>query len=75
MVRVKVRFRVHLLRLVGFYQAYCTLVVRNCYVTCGVFISFQISRSAGISIATAILLRTSIMPANRPKCSLQYYLR
>jgi len=33
MVRVKVRFRVYLLRLVRFYQAYCTLVVHNHFVT------------------------------------------
>jgi len=39
---VKVRFRVYLLRLVRFYQAYCTLVVHYCYVTSGVCISFQI---------------------------------
>ena len=38
MVKVRVRFRVHLLHLVRFYQAlaYCTLVVHYCYVTGGV---------------------------------------
>ena len=36
MVKVRARFRVNLLPLVHFYQAYCTLVVRNCYVTGGV---------------------------------------
>jgi len=36
MVRVKVRFRVYRLRLLRLYQAYCTLVVRYCYVTGGV---------------------------------------
>jgi len=36
MVKVRVRFRVHLLRLVDFYQAYCTLLVHYCYVTGGV---------------------------------------
>jgi len=35
--------------LVRCYQAYCTLVMRNCYVTSGVFISFQISRTTGVS--------------------------
>jgi len=34
MVRAKVRFKVYLL--LHFYQAYCTLVVRYCYVTGGV---------------------------------------
>jgi len=52
-VKIRVRFGVYLLRLVHFYQAYCTLVVRNCYITGGVLISLQISRSTGISIATA----------------------
>jgi len=37
-----------------FYQAYSTLVVRNCYVTGGVLTSFLISRSTGVSIATVI---------------------
>jgi len=46
-------FRVFLLRLLRFYQAYCTLVVRYCYVTGGVWTSFQISRSTGVSTATA----------------------
>jgi len=32
---VKVKFRVYLLHLVRFYQAYCILVVRYCYVTGG----------------------------------------
>jgi len=38
MVRVKVmvRFRVYLLRLLCFYQAYCTLVVCYYYVTGGI---------------------------------------
>jgi len=36
MVKVKVRFRVYILRLVRFYQAYCSLVVRYCYITGGV---------------------------------------
>jgi len=54
-VRVKVRFRVYHLHLLRFYQAYCTLVVRNsnCYVTGGVLISFLISRSAGESIGVS----------------------
>jgi len=30
---VKVKFRVYLLHLLRFYQAYCTLVVRYCYIT------------------------------------------
>jgi len=45
--------KVYLLHLLRFYQAYCTLVVRNCYVTDGVLISFVISKSTGVSIATA----------------------
>jgi len=52
-VRVKVRFKVYLLRLVRINQAYCTLIVRYCYVTGGVVISFPISRKTGISVATA----------------------
>jgi len=55
-IRIKVRFRVHLLRLLRFYQAYyCILVIRYCYVTGGVIITVQISRSTGVStsIATA----------------------
>ena len=52
-VKVRVKFRVYLLRLLRFYQAYCTLVVRYCYVTGGVRISFQISRTTGVSISTA----------------------
>jgi len=51
--------RVYLLRLLRFYQAYCTLLVHcrycNCYVTGGVWICFQISRSTSISIATACI--------------------
>jgi len=41
--------------LLRFYQAYCTHVMRNCwcYVTGGVLINFLISRSTGVSIATA----------------------
>jgi len=35
-LRVKVRFRVYLPPLVRFYQAYCTFVMRYCYVTGGV---------------------------------------
>jgi len=35
-VRVKVRFKIFLLRLLRFYQAYCTLVLHYCYVTGGV---------------------------------------
>jgi len=54
---VKVRFGVYLLRLVRFYHAYSTLIVDNCYVTGGVLISFQISRSTGVSIATAFNIR------------------
>jgi len=50
---VRVRFRVYLLRLLRFYQAYCNLVVHYCYVTGGVSISFLISRSTSVSIATA----------------------
>jgi len=53
-VKVRVRFRVYLLHLLRFHQTYCTLVVRNCYVTGGVLISFLISRSTGVSIATAL---------------------
>jgi len=34
--RLVLRFRVYLLRLVHFYQAYCTLVVCHCYITDGV---------------------------------------
>jgi len=47
-----VRFRVYLLRLLRFYQAYCTLIWHYCYVTGagGVWICFQISRSTGVSI-------------------------
>jgi len=48
---------VHLLHLLRFYQAYCTLVVRNCYVTGGVLISFLISRSTCVSTATAFGFR------------------
>jgi len=40
-VKVGVRFRVYLLHLLRFYQAYCTLVVRDCYVTGGVLITFS----------------------------------
>jgi len=36
MVRVKVKFRVYLLRLLQIYQAYCILVMRYCYVAGGV---------------------------------------
>jgi len=32
-VRVKVRFRAYLLPLVRFYQAYCPITLRHCYVT------------------------------------------
>jgi len=53
MVRVEVRFRVYILRLVRFYQAYCTLVVRYYYITGSALICFQISRSTGVSVATA----------------------
>jgi len=35
-VKVKVRSKVYLLRLVRFSQAYCTLAMRNCYVTGGI---------------------------------------
>jgi len=49
---VKVRIRVYLLPLLRFYQAYCTLVVHNYDVTGGILISFLISRSTGVSIAT-----------------------
>jgi len=35
-VKVWVRFKVYFLHLLPFYQAYCTLVMRYCYVTCGV---------------------------------------
>jgi len=45
-------FKVHLLCLLRFYQAYCTLVMRYCYVTGGVCISFQISRST-VEMSTA----------------------
>jgi len=41
------------LRLLRFYQANCTLVVHYYYVTGGVSITFQISRSTGVSVATA----------------------
>jgi len=37
-----------------FYQTYCTLVVRYCYVTGSVLTSFKISRFMGVSIATAL---------------------
>jgi len=50
MVKVKF-FRVYLLRLIRFYKAYCTLIVHYSYVTGGVLISFQISRSTRISIS------------------------
>jgi len=53
---IKVRFRVHLLHLLCFYLAYGTLVVGYCYVTGGVWKSFQISGSTGVSIATAFSL-------------------
>jgi len=44
---VKVRFRVYLLHLLRFYQAYCTLVVCYCYIT-------SVGRArTGVSIATA----------------------
>ena len=56
-VRVKVKFAVYLLHLFRFYQAYCTLVVCNCYITGGALISFLISRSTGVSIATAFGFR------------------
>jgi len=45
-----VRFRVYLLHLLHFYQAYYTLIVHYCYVTGSVLISFQISRSIGVSL-------------------------
>jgi len=35
-VKVRLRFRVYLLRLLRFYQVNCTLVVCYCYVTGGV---------------------------------------
>ena len=54
MLGLGLRFRVYLSRLVPFYQAYCTVVVRYCYVTSGASISFQISRSTGVSVATAL---------------------
>ena len=42
MVMVKVRFRVYLLHLVRFYQAYCTLIMRYCHATEGGRIRLQI---------------------------------
>jgi len=51
--KVRVRFRVYLLRLVRFNQAYCTLVVRYCYATGGLLKSYPISRSTGVSVAIA----------------------
>jgi len=53
-VTVKVRFGV-LLRLLRFYQAYCTIVVcysTYCYVTGGVLIIFQIPRSTETGVST-----------------------
>jgi len=52
-VRLGLQLGFYLLRLLHFYQAYCTLVMCYCCVTGGVLISFQISRSIGVSIATA----------------------
>jgi len=52
--KVKVRFRLYLLRSVHFYQAHYTLVMRYYYITGGVWRSFQISRYTGVSIATAL---------------------
>jgi len=54
---VKVRFRVYLLRLVCFYQAYCTLVVCYCYMTGGVLIS----RCTGVSVATALKIDLNLL--------------
>jgi len=53
---VSVKVRVYLLHLLCFYHAYCTLVMRNCYVTGGILISFPISRFTVVSIATACLI-------------------
>jgi len=64
-VRIRDRLRLRLglrfifLHLLPFYQAYCTRVMRYCYVTGGIFISFLISRSTGISIATAFTIQHS----------------
>ena len=41
-IRVTVRFRVYLLHLLRFYQAYCTLVMRYCHVTEGGRLRLQI---------------------------------
>jgi len=51
----KVKVRVYLLCVLPFYQAYCTLVVCYCYITGGVLISFRISRSTCVSIASTPL--------------------
>jgi len=48
------------LGLLPFYQAYCTLIVRYCYVTGGMFISFLISGSTSVSIATALVISGDI---------------
>jgi len=46
-----VRVKVYLLHYIfRFYQAYHTLVMRHRYITGGVWISFQISRSTGVSL-------------------------
>jgi len=44
---------VYFSRLLHFYQAYSTCIMHYCYVTGGTLISFQISRSTGVSVATA----------------------
>jgi len=48
--------RLHVLCLLCFYQAYCTPVVRYWHVTGGGRIRFQLWRSTGGSIATALFL-------------------
>jgi len=63
---VKVMLRIYLLHLLRFYQAYCTLLIRYCYFTSGVLISFQISRSTGISIATAFIYYCATMSFSTP---------
>jgi len=52
-LRVSVTFWIYILCLVLFYQACYTLIMHYCYVTGGVWIRFQNSRSTGISMAAA----------------------
>jgi len=61
MVRVKFRFRVYILHLIHFYQAYCTHVVHHCYVTGGILISFQISDLSDLDDLSDLVVFTGVL--------------